>query len=371
MTGAVPRTVRSVRAGLATAVLMLAALVSHADAPGVPAVEVLHFNLERPDIAAFVQRLVERDHLPQAEVLAILGAAKPRPELVPAMTRPAEKTLAWWEYRARYVTAARVSTGAEFWRQHGPALDAVAQRFGVAPEYLIAILGIETNYGQVTGNYPEIDTLMTLAFDYPARDAYFRTELRQFLLLSRDLAVDPLALKGSYGGALGVPQLMPSSYRQFAASADARHKANLWTDWSLIFESVAEFLVKRGWERDGPVLADVVTAGGKPVADSGGIKLNETVDALRHRGVRVDRRIAGATRAVLIRAALKDRNQYRVGFSNFRVISRYNPRLNYAMAVCDLASEVRAAHALPAAAVSAPAVAPPATTPAKPPAADR
>ena len=346
--------------GLAVWVLLFVAAAARAKAPG--AAERPRFDLERPDIAAFVHRLVERDHLPQAEVLAILGSAKPRPELVPAMTRPAEKTLAWWEYRARYVTAARVSAGAEFWMHHGASLDDLAHRYGVAPEYLIAILGIETNYGQVTGNYAEIDTLMTLAFDYPARDAYFRTELRQYLLLSRELGVDPLGLKGSYGGALGVPQLMPSSYRQFAASAASRHKANLWSDWPLIFESVAEFLAKRGWERDGPVLIDVATAGGRPVADTGGIKLNETVAALRRRGVRVGRGIAGTTPALLIRAVLKDGVQYRVGFRNFRVISRYNPRLNYAMAVCDLASEVRVAHT---AAVAAPAPVP--AAPAKPP----
>lgn len=308
-------------------------------------VERAGFDLNRPEIAAFVARMVSRDRFTRDEVTAVLAAAHARPELVPAMTRPAEKILAWWEYRDRYVTASRIAGGVEFWQQHAPLLEEIAARHGIPPEYLIAILGIETNYGQVTGTYPEIDTLMTLAFDYPARDTYFRTELRQFLLLSRDLSVDPLSLKGSYGGALGAPQLMPSSYRLFAARAEARHKANLWNDWSLVFASIAEFLVKRGWETDGVPLIDVATVGGKDVGSAGGITLNETAESLRRRGVKIDRRVPGATPAVLIRSVRKDGIGYRVGFRNFRVISRYNPRINYAMAVCDLASEVRDAHA--------------------------
>ncbi len=330
-------------AGLCACLLLAAA--ARGDAGAVPATAGPHFDLARPEIAAFIRGLVDRDRLPNDEVIAILGAAKPRPQLVAAMTRPAEKTLEWWEYRARYVTPVRVTAGVQFWKAHEAALKDAAARFGVAPEYLVAILGIETNYGQVTGSYPEIDTLMTLAFDYPARDTYFRTELRQFLLLSRDLSVDPLSLKGSYGGALGAPQLMPSSYRLFAARAEARHKANLWNDWSLVFASIAEFLVKRGWETDGVPLIDVATVGGKDVGSAGGITLNETAESLRRRGVKIDRRVPGATPAVLIRSVRKDGIGYRVGFRNFRVISRYNPRINYAMAVCDLASEVRDAHA--------------------------
>ena len=133
------------------------------------------FDLKRPEIVAFVLRLVDRDHLAQAQVLALLGQARPRPELVPAMTAPVEKLLAWWEYRARFVTSGRVAKGVEFWRQHGPELEQASARFGVAPEYLVAILGVETNYGQASGSFREIDTLMTFAFDYPARDRYFRS----------------------------------------------------------------------------------------------------------------------------------------------------------------------------------------------------
>jgi len=338
--------------GRAVALLALSVTLVRADPPAAPVPPVAPperaaFDLDRPEIAAFVTRLVDRDHFAREQVLAVLGAAHARPELVPAMTRPAEKILDWWEYRDRYVTAKRIAGGVEFWRQHAPVLEEVGARFGIAPEYLIAILGIETNYGQVTGNYPEVDTLMTLAFDYPARDAYFRTELRQFLLLARELDTDPLVMKGSYGGALGVPQLMPSSYRRFAASAEAWRKADLWNDWSAILTSIAGFLETRGWERGGPVLLTVKVAGRHEPTVTGGLTLNETVGALRRRGVRIDPAIAATRQAVLIRAVLNDGAEYRVGFTNFRVISRYNPRTNYTLAVCDLASAVRERYTAP------------------------
>jgi len=317
-----------------------------------PPIERASFDLSRPEIAAFVARMVSRDDFTASELTAVLGAAHARPELVPAMTRPPEKVLAWWEYRDRYVTASRIEGGVEFWQAHASLLDEVAATHGIPPEYLIAILGIETNYGQITGTYPEIDTLMTLAFDYPARDAYFRTELRQFLLLARSLGRDPLAMKGSYGGALGVPQLMPSSYRRFAASSPEFQKVDLWTDWPAILASIAGFLEQRGWERGAPVLLPARIRGNREVAVTGGLTPNETLAALKSRGVRIDAKLPGTTEAVLIRAVLRDGVEYWVGFRNFRVISRYNPRTNYTMAVCDLATTLKERRARPP--VSAP-----------------
>ena len=313
---------------------------ARAEAPAAP-VERAAFDLSRPEITAFIARMVSRDGFTTEEVTAVLGAAHARPELVPAMTRPAEKILDWWKYRDRYVTASRIAGGLEFWQAHAPLLDDIAVTHGIPPEYLIAILGIETNYGQITGTYPEVDTLMTLAFDYPARDAYFRSELRQFLLLARELGRDPLTLKGSYGGALGVPQLMPSSYRRFAASAPEFQKADLWNDWSAILSSIAGFLEQRGWERGGPVLLPARIRGAREATVTGGLTPNETLAALKSRGVRIDTKLPATTEAVLIRAVLKDGAEYRVGFRNFRVISRYNPRTNYTMAVCDLATTLK------------------------------
>lgn len=305
--------------------------------------ETVSFDLGRPEIAAFIRRIVRRDGLPQDWVVATLSAATVRPELTAAMDHPAETELAWWQYRARFVTPQRIEAGRRFWLQHKELLDQAAGKFGVAPEYLVAILGVETNYGQTPGSYREIDTLMTLAFNYPARATAFRQELRQFLLLSHEMNSDPLALHGSYGGALGAPQFMPSNYRQFAARRPTAGGVDLWTDWGAVFEAISDFLNQRGWQKDGPVLlAAEVKANAKPPA-SDRLKLNQTLRSLKARGVVLDAALPNSTPAMLIRAVLENGFDYRVGFKNFFVISRYNPRTNYAMAVCDLAQELRTA----------------------------
>jgi membrane-bound lytic murein transglycosylase B len=303
------------------------------------------FDLKRPDIAAFIHEVVTKDGLPPEQVITVLSAAKLRPEIAAATDAAAEKVLSWWQYRARFVTTARVEAGVQFWLQHEKRLDVIAGRYGIPPEYVIAILGIETDYGESTGPYLEIDTLMTMAFDYPARGAFFRSELREFLLLTRDVGLDPLTTRGSYGGALGAPQFMPSTYRRFAAHRNARHAINLWTDWQAILISIAEFLKEHGWQKGGPVLIDGHVSNGVDIPVSDGLALDETVAAINARGVKTDLAMPGSTPAVAIRAALEDSVHYRVGFKNFYVISRYNPRINYTMAVCDLAHELRSRHA--------------------------
>ncbi len=144
-------------------------------------------------------------------------------------SRPAEKAKPWSEYRPIFLTERRIREGTEFWIAHRQALDQASMRSGVAPEYLAAILGVETYYGRLTGSYRVLDALATLAFDYPARAKFFRDELEQFLLLTRDAHLDPLAMKGSYAGAMGAPQFMPSNYRRYAVDADADGRIDLWT----------------------------------------------------------------------------------------------------------------------------------------------
>jgi len=327
--------------------LLLASSILCAEAVTGAMPEGVGFDLARPEIATFIDRLVRRDGLQRDWVTAVLGAATVRPELTVAMDHPAETELAWWQYRARFVTPGRIEAGRRFWQQHNDLLDQAALNYGVAPEYLVAILGVETNYGQTTGSYREIDTLMTLAFNYPARAASFRYELRQFLLLAHEMNDDPLILHGSYGGALGAPQFMPSNYRQFAARHIVTGGVDLWSDWSAVLAAISDFLNQRGWQNGGPVLIEAqVEAGANPPV-SEGLKLNQTLRSLKGNGVRVDAVLPNSTRAMLIRAVLENGVDYRVGFKNFFVISRYNPRTNYAMAVCDLAQELRSAVAQP------------------------
>ena len=322
------------------ALLSVTAMVAHAAAEHATRAGA-GFDLGRPEIVAFIDSLVSKDGLLRDQVTAAMAAARVRPELTVTMKHAPETTLPWWQYRQRFVTPARISDGVRFWQDHRAALGEAAAGSGVAPEYLVAIVGVETNYGEITGTYREIDTLMTYAFGYPERAKFFRSELRQFLLLARDLGRDPVTIHGSYGGALGVPQMMPSNYRKFAAGYSGGPAVDLWTDWHAILAGMAEFLHKRGWMKNAPVLVDGHVDDGVTLPAAERFSLDDTIDTLRAKGVSIEMELPGSTPAVLIPAVLEHGVEYRVGFKNFYVITRYNPRVNYAMAVCDLAEEIR------------------------------
>ncbi len=336
---------RGPRVLVAVGALSLSALFLQPVLGAEPAVEVrtqvTGFDVGRPEIAAFIARVVRKDGLPRDWVTEVLGSAVERPELTAAMEHPAETELAWWQYRARFVTPERIDAGRRYWQQHKEDLNAAAAKYGVPAEYLVAILGVETNYGQITGGYREIDTLMTLAFNYPARASSFRYELDQFLMLAYEMKRDPLTIHGSYGGALGAPQFLPSNYRNFAASQTIAGGVDLWSDWDAVYAAIADFFNKRGWQKDGPVLMEAHVAEGARPPVSERLKLNQTLRSLRARGVQVDTSLPKATRAMLIQLALQNDTEYRVAFKNFFVISRYNPSTNYTMAVCELAQALR------------------------------
>jgi len=299
------------------------------------------FDLKRPEIAAFVKDVVERNQLKKKQVLALLRKAEPQPKIIEAMTRPAEKVTPWWEYHDRFLTEERISQGAQFYVEHRESLERIASARGIPPQYLVAIMGVETKYGRVTGHYRVLDALMTLSFDYPPRSDYFRGELEQFLLLYREEHLDPVKVIGSYAGAMGVPQFMPSSYRQFAVDANADQQRDLWNDWDDILASIANYFVEHGWEAGGPVLAETkLDPEPKFQIDTRNLELNETVDSLSAQGVVILGDETGATPVVLVSAEQQDGPAYRVGFKNFYVITRYNRSARYAMAVHDLAAAI-------------------------------
>ena len=299
------------------------------------------FDLKRPEIAAFVRDVVARDQLKKRQVLALLRKAEPQPKIIEAMTRPAEKVTPWWEYHDHFLTEERISLGAQFYVEHRESLERIASARGIPPEYLVAIMGVETKYGRVIGHYRVLDALTTLAFDYPPRSDYFREELEQFLLLYGEEHIDPLKVTGSYAGAMGVPQFMPSSYRLFAVDADGDNKRDLWNDWDDILASIANYFVEHGWEAGGPVLAETkLDPEPKFQIDPHNLELNETVESLNAQGVEVLGGPGGTTPVVLISAEQPDGPAYRVGFKNFYVITRYNRSARYAMAVHDLAQAI-------------------------------
>jgi len=292
-------------------------------------------------VVAFVDHLATQG-MTRAEIYHLLAKAEPQPKIIDAMTRPAEKALQWWEYRARFLTPERIDAGARLWREHRELLDAVAMQWHVDPEYIVAILGVETYFGRITGRYRVLDALATLSFDYPARGEFFRTELEQFLLLAHEGALDPLATLGSYAGAMGMVQFMPSSFRRYAVKEGDAKRPDLWNDWGDIFGSVGNYLQQHGWEYGRPVLAEATLGTAPEPTPPSSVALNDTLGALRSRGMQVDSAQSDDTACLTLLAPLQSGPSYRVGFHNFYVITRYNRSPLYAMAVHDLALAISA-----------------------------
>jgi membrane-bound lytic murein transglycosylase B len=313
--------------------------------PATPPVEptATPFDIHRPEIAQFIEEVVTHDGWSRKAVVTLLEQAQPQPKVLEIMGRPLEKVAPWWQYRERFMTQERIDKGVQLWADHKLALERIAAEYHVPPEYLVAILGVETFYGRTTGKYRVLDALATLAFDYPPRASYFRGELEQFLLLARENKLDPLTTTGSYAGAMGVPQFMPSVYRRYAVDADTDKKRDLWSSWDDILASVANYLHEWGWTPGAPVLAETLLDPDPSFQiEPHNLELTTTVGALGAHGVRVEGDLPADTPAVLISAEQRDGPAYRVGFHNFYVITRYNHSARYAMTVHDLATAVAA-----------------------------
>jgi membrane-bound lytic murein transglycosylase B len=209
------------------------------------------------------------------------------------MSRPAEKTLQWWEYRARMLTQERIDAGVQLWHEHKELLDQIAIEYQVPPEYLIAVLGVETQYGRTTGRYRVLDALATLGSTTRPAPAFFRKELTEFLLLAHEEGFDPLSIRGSYAGAMGALQFMPSSYRKFAVSALPGAHRDLWGDWGDIFASTANYLHECGWQYGAPVLAEAQLTGDQSLTPPEHMALNDTLGACACAASTISERTAG------------------------------------------------------------------------------
>jgi membrane-bound lytic murein transglycosylase B len=318
-------------------IFVLAALVLGASWEPASALDV-----KRADVKAFIAHMADTSTFKKRQLRKLLKAAQSQPAIVEAMDRPAERAKPWFEYRPIFVTERRIREGTDFWIAHRQELDQASVRSGVAPEYLAAILGVETYYGRLTGSYRVLDALATLAFDYPARAKFFRDELEQFLLLTRDAGLNPLSVKGSYAGAMGAPQFMPSNYRRYAVDADANGHVDLWNSWPDVCASVGNYLKEHGWNAGGPVLSEASVAPYKaPDLDGRKLALSETVGSLHDKGISFESSMPEDAPAILIAADDADGVHWRVGYNNFYVITRYNHSALYAMAVFELAAAVK------------------------------
>jgi len=299
----------------------------------------------RDDVRAFVRELHERHGFDPPRLLDVFARTRPAPASIRLMTpAPPGTRRSWSAYRARFVEPVRIRAGLRFWSQHAPAIGRAAEVYGVPEEILVSIIGVETLYGRHTGDFRVIDALATLAFDYPRRAAYFREELEHYLLLAREGRFDPLAWRGSFAGAIGLPQFMPGSIRRHAVDFDGDGRIDLIGSPVDAVGSVARFLADHGWRAGAAthypvVLADEIRA--RPAVEAG-IPPALTMLELQPMGITSPVEIPVAEKLSLIDLPDgDDPTRYVLGAHNFWVVTRYNRSYFYAMAVIDLAETLR------------------------------
>jgi membrane-bound lytic murein transglycosylase B len=298
------------------------------------------FDENRPEVRAFIETMAREHGFERNKLEVLLKQAETKQAILDAISRPAERVVPWHEYRDRFLTEKRIHQGADFWLAHGEKLKMIPDPR--LADVVVGILGVETSFGRITGRYRVLDALVTLGFDYPPRSQFFLGELQEFLLLSREEKVDPAAALGSYAGAMGAAQFISSSYRKWAVDGDGDGHRDLWGSWDDIVGSVSNYLEAYGWIDGQPVVVDA-TLGSTDLSafDTSKLALNETVQSLKDKGVRFEVELPAEAPAMLIVAQGKDGPVYRVGFTNFFVITRYNRSPMYAMAVHDLGEAIQ------------------------------
>lgn len=301
-----------------------------------------------PELDGIIETLVKRHHFDRVKLQKMFAAATLRPEIVAAIERPRE-ALPWYEYRRSFLNEERVRLGARYWEEHRDTLARAERRYGVPPELIVAIIGVETRYGANRGEHSALEALLTLSLAYPRRADFFRQELTEFLLLARELKADPRTIKSSYAGALGIPQFMPHSYRQYAVDFDNDRKRDLLGNPADAIGSVANFLHAHGWTPGEPVIDETEIKGAlytwpKQLGTEPVLRLREWLGygIFPRREMTPPPNDGDNERPAALIALDGDAGPlYYLGYNNFYVITRYNRSKNYAMAVYELARMIR------------------------------
>jgi len=292
-----------------------------------------------PGIPEFIDEMVVRHQFKRAELESVFERAQHLPMVIETISRPFTSK-PWLEYRAAFVNPERVRFGLKFWQKYRLTLQRAERKFGVPQEIIVALIGVETVYGQDPGTFRTLDVLTTLAFDYPRRVDFFRSELENFLLLARDQDFDLLAIRGSYAGALGIPQFMPSSYRNYAVDFNGNHKIDLLREPGDAIGSVANYMKSYGWTGSVPVAVRAQIAEKVWVGE---ITAPRTLAAWSAVGVVPGEQLAPDQPARLLDFTVADGKELWLVFKDFEVITRYNNSDFYAMTVFQLAEELKAA----------------------------
>ena len=306
-------------------------------------------NLDQdPDVQVFINEMVQQHNFKQTELETLFSQVEIKQKILDAISRPAEKTKAWYEYRQIFLTQKRIDQGVKFWQENSDIISYAEKVYGVAPEIMVAIIGVETFYGQRQGNYRVMDALSTLAFKYPKRSKFFRSELKHFLIMSQEQKFDPLSRKGSYAGAMGMGQFISSSYQSYAIDFDGDGQKDIWENNSDAIGSVAHYFKRHGWKKDQPVTDKLQLNQNNTIINKDRCKKSckpkLSVADFKQKGLQGKTSVEDSTPAILLILQQKSGKEYWLGYNNFYAISRYNHSTLYSMAVYQLSQEIKQAY---------------------------
>ncbi|MFW1676612.1 lytic murein transglycosylase B [Pontibacter sp. JAM-7] len=299
---------------------------------------------DHPEAQSWIESM-KAEGFTEAYLRQVLSQAKRQDSIIKAMSRPAEKRLNWEQYSNIFVKPKRVDQGVAFWHENQAALARAAATYGVPEEIIVAIIGVETRYGRITGSYRVLDALATLGFDYPKRGSFFQGQLTEYLRMVQEEQIDFAALKGSYAGAMGYGQFIPSSFRAYAVDFDGDGKRDIWNNRVDAIGSVANYFAEHKWRSSEPVLAPVVF--NQPAQDewfNQSLKPSLTLSQWREKGASAPLKFDENSPATLMKMELNTSEEYWFGLHNFYVITRYNHSRLYAMAVYRLSEQIKAAY---------------------------
>ncbi len=296
---------------------------------------------DRPEVQQFVGDMVTRHGFEKNYLYSLIRQAEKKQSILDAIARPAEKTKSWKEYRDIFLGQTRIEQGVKFWQRHELSLERAQREYGVDPQIIVAILGVETRYGRHRGGYRVLDALTTLGFDYPKRGKFFRQQLEEFLLMAREQKFDATTLMGSYAGAMGYGQFIPSSFRSFAVDFDEDGIVDIWNNPVDAIGSIANYFKRHQWRAGKPVCgrADVASNHNKAIANQS-LKPSLSLGELKQHGYQSTEGFDANSKATVMRLEGDKGIEHWLGLHNFYVITRYNHSELYAMAVYQLSQEI-------------------------------
>lgn len=301
-------------------------------------------NFDQQELGRFIDEMVERHEFERDHLREVFETAQLRKDIIEAISRPAEAK-PWYDYQPIFVTRSRIQGGVEFWREHAEDLRRAEHEYGVPAEIIVAIIGVETRYGRHAGRYRVLDSLSTLAFAYPPRSKFFRSELEHYLLMTREERMDPRELLGSYAGAMGKPQFISSSFRSYAVDFDGDGRRDLWDNTADAIGSVANYFKRHGWQAGQPIAhpARLTSKADTEALIGAGIKPRLSPAELKAQGVEFRAEVPEDVKGAVFSLETRDGMEYWVGWQNFYVITRYNHSTLYGMAVHQLSEAIKQA----------------------------